>query len=515
MAIISNEVIYILYRSIPRGIYSTDEREQRAAKNTPWSWGVELEMQRLADETDEALQARIDARIAQCNAKDNGTSEQPEYLFKVCRGTKYGWSETWQDREGDRFDSGKYQPVPWKNEPWAGFFHYIHFPHLSMKQPGKIAFTQSPEHGEADRQTIISPGKYLLRYFAEWVNQATVDAYCAQVDAAMKHLATPLQLAKTSDEIVHVYRNGPSSCMSKDRNSDDYSTGGVHPVSVYGAGDLAIAYFTDANAIKARAIVWPAKQIHGRIYGDEHRLKSLLQRDGYRVGGKEDWDGAKLLKVPVPDGDGYVCPYLDIGRQKVDVGKTHLIVACDGEYDASDISSVVAGDGCRNNDDEYEYSCDNCGTGLCEDDMCSGAGGDGTYCPSCYRAMFFYCEACETDCSQEDDGINEVITARGGILRICDSCASDLSHVCQYCETRYATGWSRRSTVNVDFYRSIDGDDEPGFCEACTQNTDRIEKRPCGHYAVKTDNRVCFCGAPKVVPMVCTLLRAHRVEVSR
>lgn len=505
----------IVYRAIPHGVYSTDNRIKRQAINSPIEWQTESCEQQHMGESDKHFAERMAARVLQCSMKDNGTAwnTTPEYEFKLLHADEYRWDRLdWQIRESAKFDSGLYQQVPWSTQPYASNVHCLHFPHLSVKQPGKMAFTQTEAHGEADRQTIISPGKYLFRYFAPWLNQATVDAYCASIDMTMKFMAAPLGLAQTSDEIVHVYRSGPSSCMSKDRNHEEYSTGGIHPVSVYGAGDLAVAYFTVEGVIKARAICWPAKKIYGRMYGDEQRLRLLLHRDGFKPSSsRSDWDGAKLLKVPVPDGSGYVCPYLDIGNQHVDVGKTHLLVNQDGEYAADNVSSVIAGDRCSRDEDNDGYSCEHCNDYVNEGDHFNGPDGNGIYCENCFRELFFYCERCETDITRDEH--NTVHTARRGVLSVCDSCLADYGHRCGYCEEYFAINWARRSTINVELAKTVYGPDEDGFCPSCVDD-EHIEKRACGHYAPKTENCVCFCGAPKIIPIVKTVIRAHKAGAS-
>lgn len=516
-----NEVIYIVYRAFPPGTYSEDERIRRAAKNTPIKWIVESMEERYPNETEETFQARMAERIRYQDCKDNGPNvTRPEYEFKLFVGQEHAYnrSANWQRQENTKFTDGIYQHVPWVSEFWAQLLYHLHYPHLSMKQPGKIAYTQSPAHGESDRQTIISPGKYLLRHFAAWLNQAAVDAYCAEVDIFTKHMETPLQLAKTSDEIVSVYRSGPSSCMSKDRNDNEYRTGGIHPVSVYGAGDLAVAYFKDNEVIKARCIVWPAKHLHGRIYGDEARLKLLLSRDGYKNSQHgSDWDGAKLLKQRVPGGSGFVCPYLDIGGQNVNIESQYIVIAHDGDHTADNVSSVIDGSGTQNEDeDEDQFTCDICGGGYHNDNQFTSPDGDASLCESCFREMYFYCDKCETDCARDD--YNRVETHHRGSLAVCDECINDgAATQCGYCEKWFASNqWrDQRSTIVVPMVRSIDED--VVFCPLCidkAKENGRLIKRACGHYAIVApiaNHDVCFCGAPEIVPVVKTVIRKHKV----
>ena len=74
----------------------------------------------------------------------------------------------------------------------------------------------------------------------------------------------------------------------------------LHTISIrlasMGAGDLGVASMwrkeTDGTQrITARALVWPHKMIHGRVYGDESRFKAMLIDRGYT----ENWMGLMEL----------------------------------------------------------------------------------------------------------------------------------------------------------------------------------------------------------------------------
>lgn len=547
MALTYDREIHIVWRASSVDIYSEDDRVRRAALNAPYDWQIEETVildEAYDDVTDKITRVNmvggkplaeyLAERLAFIHCRDNnrkysgsGTIEKPLVFFKVLDAQYTLYFDAWQARERSRFGEGTYIEVPWSSQVWALPLHHAHYPHLSSKCPGKIAFTQSEAHGIADRQTVMRPGKYLLQFYGDWVNQSLVDKYCAEIDALTKHLATPLQFATTKEDIIRVYQTGPSSCMSKNADDREYRTNGVHPVSVYAAGDLAIAYFTDEQkAIKARCITWPAKKIFGRVYGDENRIAALLHRDGFKCSqSSTDWDGARLLKVKVPRADGYVCPYLDVANQRVTIGDDFLILdAEDGEYEASNVGSVIKGKGVnreRDNDedenDENYCFCDNCNDRVHVDSIFS-VNGDGAYCGTCYREGWFFCDTCDSDC--ERDSQQSAYTGQNAVcIEICDNCADDRASRCECCGEYWITN-PRQSRLNVDFVTSVngsDGDDDGavGFCPTCVA-TGKVFKRPCGHWQISdiVDTNDCACGKPAPSKLVMTTLRTHRVGVS-
>src|SRR4051812_6138886 len=71
----------------------------------------------------------------------------------------------WRTRETDRFygydTENKYERTPWHYEAWSNRDHYCH---VSLKNPGMIAYTPDDEHGVQDRQIRLTPGRYLARF---------------------------------------------------------------------------------------------------------------------------------------------------------------------------------------------------------------------------------------------------------------------------------------------------------------------------------------------------------------
>jgi len=259
----------------------------------------------------------------------------------------------WMEREQAKMDSGKYQRVPWIHEGWwnnTSHIHRYHFPHASYKEPGKLAYTESPEKGMDNIHTQIKPGRYLEKYFGENLKAWGYDV--REIAMVFAHAFEPrkLRFAATEDEVQWVYERGPASCMSSERYRHDHGWGypskgkwphDIHACRMYIAGDLQVAYIVENDekydknkshsSIIARSVVWPERKTHSRVYGDEHRMRGLLGAAGYHF---EAPIGAKLQRVTVIE-DGclrFVAPYIDAGLRSGEGNlnlydrKTHLEV---------------------------------------------------------------------------------------------------------------------------------------------------------------------------------------------
>jgi hypothetical protein len=288
----------------------------------------------------------------------------------------------WRARERQRLADGTYQPLPncvlsywlWGNAE-AQRIMKDHFAHVSLEDGAKIAFTEDDEKGAADRQTRMTFGRYLTRYFSDIACQSEIRDLATRFASEFEKL--DLNFARTPDEIEHVYTHGPSSCMS---HAASAFSARVHPARVYGAGDLAIAYLQLSDeSITARALVWPAKQIYARIYGDECRLGRLLDDAGYSEGEDYEFEGAKLLKIE--HGSGWVMPYLDVCGG-VDHSGAHFKLSRHGDIDCQTTNGVV---------NAHYATCDHCGDGIEDEDDANGVDGE-TWCDHCTERHTFYCD---------------------------------------------------------------------------------------------------------------------------
>lgn len=285
----------------------------------------------------------------------------------------------WRERERNRFRDGTYKEPPWDDYVLDILCNRYpeHFVHMSTKRPGHVAYTESPEKGEQDRQTPILPGRYLQQFMSEYLDARAIERLAAMCSAG----ELELKFATTADEIEDVYvrTRWTGSCMSG--RASDYESS-VHPSRVYAAGDLAVAYIEDKSItdedlnIRGRCLVWPEKKVWGRMYGDHAKLAAKLTEAGYSEG---ELRGARLLKIN-DDGDYYVMPYIDWYHSVSDAGEYFKI---DGNISAENTHGLI--------ELEERAYCSHCDNRVHLDDIYDYAEGVGDICISCYEDSYFTC----------------------------------------------------------------------------------------------------------------------------
>ena len=368
-------------------------------------------------------------------------------------------SRTWRERERSRFSNGEYIGVPW-SDSYAGDNGGDHYAHLSIKTPGLIAFTKSPEHGVQDRQTTMRPGKYLQEFYNGQFDLETVAQYIAA--CAAEHLE--LQIATSVDDVVAVYMNtGITSCM----DGNHFKRASTHPCRVYGDSDLGVAYYGPIDDINARAVVWSERKIYSRLYGNTSVLERLLQKiAGWTKGSLK---GARIRAIDSDHG-GYVIPYIDyIDGAEVD-GK--WLVLGDGDISCNETQGYS---------DASRYAeCEHCGLQIYEDE---------SYCESCENQRAT-CNNCDRTIWTNDDEYTQI---RHGAL--CESCAADATNTCQGedCDETWIDGevfssreQRERAALHVDDL-CVDCASHHRYCDACEQvcdtseETDHDGRCDCGH----------------------------------
>ncbi len=320
-----------------------------------------------------------------------------------------GGDENWRERELGRLNSGEYVPLLDKLRYWSLRYYPDHYAHNAKKKPELIAYTKDDEKGRADKQSLVSIETYVKMLAAksvavgdgEWHGSTIENMVRKQLDYARTFEKT-YKLATTPEDIARVYieydRNVDSvssSCMRYGYdNWPDVDGEGYHPASVYGAGDLAVAYITnDVGKTVARCLVWPEKKIYSRVYAGNDALQRLLKQDGYAKSYYHDSSapsirGAKLLRIENDNGN-LVCPYLDEVQTVQDNG-THLLIG--GGLSATSQRGEIAMDDYT---DEDAVICDHCDE-HCEDGetftVYIGRNRSQEWCCSCNDNETFYCE---------------------------------------------------------------------------------------------------------------------------
>lgn len=209
----------------------------------------------------------------------------------------------WREREQRKFEEGIYRRVPWSDH-YGGTGMYEH---INPDDATKVRFIASDEDGLSGRYTSMSPGRFLHKYVDSCINNDCLDTWCAQM--GLNETTSKLLIARSTEEIIRVYNEGPHSCMSYPYPHDNFQKIECHPVSVYGDSDVGVAYIERYEEITARCLVWPDAKKHGRIYGDKKRLLERLKENDYI----EDWDftGARVRLLTNANPELLIVPYID------------------------------------------------------------------------------------------------------------------------------------------------------------------------------------------------------------
>lgn len=357
-------------------------------------------------------------------------SDSP-FRYMVKRTHKEVDNPDWKKWMQFRFESGEYEPTPWNTEDWYQPFADRHFLHLSKEDPCKVAFVASDEHGLLDTVTQMAPGRYLAKYFPQFDSKEQSRLAClVDVDAELK-------FASTEDDIERVYLGGVSSCMA--HPVSDFSTGGIHPTRIYGAGDLAIAYLERKKRISGRALCWPEKKVYGRIYGDENRMIEQLQAAGFRRADPSDFVGARLKRIFLSSSSGFVMPYLDWDLSATD----------DGEFLRLAIHGRIYGQNTHGTSGESSYqTCHHCEGGVHEEDAYYLSDRDVHVCESCFNNHYYNCGHCTDNFDPERTPSTEVIDRYNNNSLWCEHCTDD-------------------STVQVGERRYADNHPDVRYCDEC------------------------------------------------
>ena len=278
-----------------------------------------------------------------------------------------------------------YRPMNWH-------LLVLEWPHLA--DDGKrLSYTRDERAGEADRQLVTTPGKYLRRHFPTLADDVIRDL-------VLQHTHGDFEFIITRDihEIVTFKQQGPKSCMTFKRDLFE-----DHPYRVYdpkyGWG-LAVHRAKSDGFIFGTALVWegdgddsderifvrsyfaPDREYDGYSHADQ-RLEAWLKDEGYEH--YSSWyQGTKLARVQNSDGDTLM-PYLDGNNQQVDMHGSYLTIEDRGEYCATDT------DGLLENDRAICACCDE----RCHEDHVQYVDDYGDVCDGCIERHFYWSEAGE------------------------------------------------------------------------------------------------------------------------
>lgn len=405
-----------------------------------------------------------------------------------------GW--TWKHRESNRLRNGTYRKLPFHNESWFknGPGLRPHYAHLSKDDPTKIAFTENEAKGRKDLQVRLRPGRYLQRFYGHVLDENQIRDYATKVSSMAED--TEFKIAMDSDQIEHVYRNGPDSCMSYGISSFDSS---IHPVRVYGAGDLGVAYIERHGRVTARALCWPERKVYTRIYGDSIRLEKEFSGRGFRQHCVNDRDqyvsaflGAKLLKIEQRryERNNFVVPYVDYHKSIKEEGD-YLVLCEDGPISCaitSGLAPVCRGVKCPKCSDWYEDE-----EFILLHDMI-----DVKWCTSCAQTESWTCYACKNRCGASPAFYLNSNSRR----RICQPCSVDYIK-CEACNKWGRIEESRSITVRNLNNNENNEIDRMKLCRECVSS--EYNEAFCEYFYIHKDLNTKDCG--------CQTCRARVLEI--
>lgn len=279
----------------------------------------------------------------------------------------------WFYRETTRYDL---HPIVWaamkaaRPHNWQQLL--LEWPHQSVNDAARIAYTRDERAGITDKQTVTSVGKYLRRHWPALPDhdiRDLVQRYGTNSDYKLVH---------TMAEMLHHLANGPGSCMVWHRSGVRCADGTTrHPYEVYNpkyGWHMAVGILNGETV--SRALCMDNKETGNKYYvrtylrptrdGDYSQvdggLEHWLKEQGYVK--KHSWqDGEKFDKYEV---DGTVLmPFLDGNDKLVADGDDHLYMDCSGRYVCNRTDGLANDD---EEDDESYFNCESCGDRTHDDD---------------------------------------------------------------------------------------------------------------------------------------------------
>jgi hypothetical protein len=226
----------------------------------------------------------------------------------------------------------------------------LQWPHVSIKDAARLAYTRNVDHGFADRQTVTSISKYITEHFPALQSHLIRDI-CAKFGNHQ------FAISHDIEQMLAWLAESPTSCMVRRH----WQAGSWHPYRAYDPKfGWGLAVRLENGQIMARALINEKSKSFVRSFGavnndrghsqNDNALNSWLESQGYQY--SDGWGGLKLALVDHPDG-GWTAPYLDGDCQHVDQLRDCLIIGDCGEYACTNT------DGHLDDDDDISH-CEDC-----------------------------------------------------------------------------------------------------------------------------------------------------------
>lgn len=286
----------------------------------------------------------------------------------------------------------------------------LEWPHQSVNDPSRVAYTQTARKGVDDIQTVMAAGKYFTRFWPHLTSNVIRDAvagFIAEQEDSCKFLAA------TTEEIVRSVQEGPVSCMRWDEG--EIADVGAHPYEAYAPelGWRAAVRMKGPNIV-GRAMVHDGTNMrcgqkhtpsfvrsfkcaddvpHTTAYSySDDKLEAWLRGQGVQK--KHSWPvGTPFARV---DSSArrydFVLPYIDGERQCVSTESSKAFYTIDGtEYNVGEDGAFLCnetGGGYDIVDAGHSSNCDHCGDRTDEDDLTYVESRQAYVCDHCLECHF-------------------------------------------------------------------------------------------------------------------------------
>lgn len=297
----------------------------------------------------------------------------------------------------------KHEPTSWREVLYQ-------WPHISMKDPTRIAYTPNEVYAKNKRVMVTSPGKYLAKHWPHVSSHLLRD-----ITLISEPVPETMYFVRTTPEMIIGVEYGPTSCMVSTsswcqhrfkHNNEGLAllpgyvanpltaqepNWNLHPFAAYRPKDgWHMALRKDEDGIimgRALCLTFRGANMFVRSYkraaddsdGYSHtdeKLNAWLKDRGYEF--ESSWpDGAFLHFedgcAPYLDGEAQrVDRYNDDGCYQIDGSGDFVLQCTDGSVDMAD------------DDDDDSYHCDNCGDSF-HDGHYVGRYEDRHICESCFE----------------------------------------------------------------------------------------------------------------------------------
>jgi len=264
----------------------------------------------------------------------------------------------------------------------------LEWPHKSVTDPNRLAYTQSERHGEADRQTVTTIGKYLTRHFGGILYDHEIR------DIVARHsYSGSIEIVDYLPNMIEAVMNGPSSCMTRHFNIRCDDGEQRHPYAVYDPSlGWSMAVRVENGKILGRCLLYTDPETQYKCFvrsykrnpdershsGVDEAIEAYLKSIGFekRGGWPED---AKLSYYKLSgNSNEFLAPYIDGDERHVDIYcDMYLTISANGEYCCDNTDGRCGAPLC---------SCEDCGAAIYDEDdqYCVGRGEDTTVCPRCF-----------------------------------------------------------------------------------------------------------------------------------